>query len=687
MQKYKMINMKRNTSIITKLIVPASIVFAIIIISMMFVMRGLRDKNIKSQTQIKAKGIVDSFNAVVDELKNDALHIAASFATKENVVTAYKIYGQNESRHFLRTSLSPEIQYYKKISEINEDLKLHFHTKDLKSLWKSWRKYGDKDGGEDLSKYRHSIKEVVETNRANRTIELDEEGLEIAVIAPIMQNGEYLGSVESDFNIEIAINKLRLLENENISVLVKTSDINFPENFKNKQVIGDYTLISQKNETSVNDQLIKGLGEYKNEDLKYIQAGGYAYYLFPIYQKEKSNVVAVALYSFDLSPITKEVTILQRGILFFVLFSFIAIFLVIFIVSRTTITKPIKLITQDLNKIAEGNLLHKMQYDKNDEIGFLAKKLSATFEKVSGVFISVNNAYGNLRRASEHLNYTSQDVSQGASEQAASVEQVSASMEQMSANIEQNVENAKKTEKEVYIAAAAVYEGNKVVQRTTELMKLIAEKIVIINQIAKQTNILALNASVESASAGEFGKGFSVIAKEIRQLAEDSHSAALEIEKSTKSGVISAEKAGNQLADIVKQMENSSEMIKQIVVASKEQQNGVNQVTSGIEQLNKITQQNAAVAEEMATSSEQLAGQSESLAESISSYLFSGKTADDDNNNDSDKDDNEIEVFNDRVYNETKLISDDSIVPDKNPGFTIDLGRESINSDDDFERF
>ncbi len=680
--------MKNKFSIGTKLLIPTSVVILLLIIIMFPIMKGLKNKNIKTQATVQAENVRNYFNATISASQQEALQISSSFAIMKDVKKAYSIDDINDSKHFIRTALSPEITHYKNLSGLGDDLKLHFHTKDLHSLWRSWKKQGDNDGGDDLSGSRNSIKDVVNTQKPIKTIEMGVSGFVIRGISPIISNGEYLGSVEAIFTIDKVNTQIKLNEDENLCIFSKIKNFNISAGINRYDSVGRYLIISEKKGVEINPELKDALRSYDETSMKFIKTGDVVQFLFPIYEYEGGDVIAVGCYSYNTEMIANSILSLQKTLLIFVLIGLFVIFGIIIIMGRIAITKPIQIINKDLKIISDGNLLHKMSYTKDDELGLLVKELSLTFASIRKVFTSVNKANGDLRRASEHLNYTSQDVSQGASEQAASVEEVSASMEQMSANIEQNVSNAKKTEKEVYMAAAAVFEGNKVVRKTTDLMKLVSEKIVVISEIAKQTNILALNASVESASAGEFGKGFSVIAKEIRQLAEDTQSAAVEIVKSTSSGVTSAEKAVSQLANIIKQMENSSEMIKQIVVASTEQKNGVDQVTNGIEQLNKITQQNAAVAEEMATSSEELAGQSEALAESISQYLFSdGKGLNEELlENEQEKGDGKV-VAKEKVYKETQLISDDKPKIDDNTGFSINLGKSDLDNDNDFERF
>jgi len=267
-------------------------------------------------------------------------------------------------------------------------------------------------------------------------------------------------------------------------------------------------------------------------------------------------------------------------------------------------------------------------YTKENELGLLVQSVQTLQENLKRIISDIYGGADQLVMASQQVSSASEQLSQSASDQACSIEEVSTTMEEMSSNIEQNADNSKQTEKVSIEANTSIKIVAEKTKMAVEANQEIASKINIINDIAFQTNILALNAAVESARAGEHGKGFSVVASEVRKLAESSKKAADEIVNLADGGLKLSGDARELMLTTHPKIENTSKLIQEISAASIEQYNGASQINMTLQQLNSITQHNASSSEELASSAEELAGQAAQLKEVISFFKIENNNMD-----------------------------------------------------------
>ena len=153
-----------------------------------------------------------------------------------------------------------------------------------------------------------------------------------------------------------------------------------------------------------------------------------------------------------------------------------------------------------------------------------------------------------------------------------------------------------------------------------ESYKIISGKVQNVNDISFQTNILALNAAVEAARAGEAGRGFSVVAAEVRKLADTSKTLASDILHVSDSSTIVVKKVESEISEMLPIINQSTSLVNEIVQSTIEQTAGISQVNDSIQHMSQVTQQNAASSEEMAAGSEELSSQAESLNKLISFF-------------------------------------------------------------------
>ncbi|CDG21741.1 Methyl-accepting chemotaxis protein I [Xenorhabdus poinarii G6] len=315
--------------------------------------------------------------------------------------------------------------------------------------------------------------------------------------------------------------------------------------------------------------------------------------------------------------------------------------LMVFVVSaaahwwlRRHLLRPFSNMSVCFQDVAEGRLDKEVAVTTHDEIGDIFRKLrdmqTSLIKSIASVRENTHQMYSGI----QEITQGNTDLSSRTEQQAASLEETAASMEELTVTVKQNAENARQASELAVSASQTASKGGELTTSVVATMDEIANSskkisaiISVIDGIAFQTNILALNAAVEAARAGEQGRGFSVVAGEVRDLAQRSAEAAKEIKTlidesvhRVNQGSALVNNAGKTMDELVRSVNQVTDLMAEIAAASDEQSRGIHQVAQAVSQMDQVTQQNAALVEQSAAAASALEDKADILVKTVAQF-------------------------------------------------------------------
>ncbi|MBF0464892.1 MAG: methyl-accepting chemotaxis protein [Nitrospirae bacterium] len=496
------------------------------------------------------------------------------------------------------------VDYFKKDLKPQYSVKqFQFHSPQAKSFF---RVHKPEKFDDDLSSFRHTVVAANNTKKPVVGLEAGREGLGLRIVYPVFSDGNHVGSVEFGGDLDAILETAQNASLVAYAVSVKSAIFKESKRFedKDKDLEKDGLTFFLYSEPQVRDMILKldiqRAGKISKLDGKTIF---FKSFTFKDYSgNDIGEILVIKDVSQIVSAIHKEILIQAA----FIVIAMVITVLILYMIMLKVFIRPLNTAVTAINRLSEGNLTINVNYDNNDEVGALTHSMNNMIERLNHDMRNVSDASHNMASASDKLNESSTEIKNHIKEQtkrtslvmestnelSESAGQIGSSAREIADSASQTLKIAtsggdivNKTVSEMQCIEATVVESSQVMSTLGDRSKQIGEIISVINDIADQTNLLALNAAIEAARAGEHGRGFAVVADEVRKLAEKTSKATTEIgsmissiQTETEKAVFSMQESLNRVTAGVNLSKEAGESLQHIVQSVGELDSKVNYI-------------------------------------------------------------------------------------------------------------